>query len=664
MKRDKHIPAFPDIPKARAKMGALSLDERKGNFNEVELGFTEEQAIAEAKRCLSCRRCIGCGLCLAECNPDAIKYDQLEETITLDVDAVVLTPGYEEFDAGRKRDLGYRQCQNVITTIELERILDPDGPYGGVVMRPYDGMVPDSVAFVQCVGSREEMIGANYCSNVCCMTAMKEAVALKEKDGGVAVKVFFRDVRPLGKDSEHYYLRARDEHGVEFVKSLVTKVEEQPETHNLVLHYTQNGQERQEEFSLVVLSVGLAAPRTVRSLRGALGVRLNKYNFCTTSPFAPLGSSKEGIFVAGAFSGPKDMAQSVSQASGAALHAAAIAANHAGEGSPEAALVIGGGVSGLTAALGLASRGIAVHLVEASEELGGRAQALRGVVGSENPQEDLQALVEKVQGHKRITVHTGARVTAFSGDGGGFSSTISRNGQTEEVAHGAVVVAAGGKDYSPDEYGYGQTEGVLTQAEFGELLAKGEMPYGKVVMIQCVGSRNKEHPWCSRVCCVDALQNALGAKGIKGDAEITILHRDVRVYGFEEDVLTDAQDAGVRFVRMDAAPTVSAEGGLKVSVRDRDSGEDVTLEADAVVLSTGIVPSEGNRELAELLGVTLSEDGFFNEAHPTLRPVEAEKEGIFLCGLALSPQTVEECISQAAGAAGRAATYLSTNAQS
>ena len=205
MKKSKFITDFKDIPAPRQKMPELPLEERQRNFKEVELGFTEEIAVKEAKRCLSCRRCIGCGLCLAECDQKAIEYDQSPETTKLKVDAIILAPGFAEFDPNRNKELGYGKCFNVITSIEFERILSPTGPYGGVMMRPFDGEIPKRIAFVQCVGSREEMLGANFCSNLCCMQSLKEALTARERNPELEVKIFHRGIRPFGKGSEGYY---------------------------------------------------------------------------------------------------------------------------------------------------------------------------------------------------------------------------------------------------------------------------------------------------------------------------------------------------------------------------------------------------------------------------------------------------------------------------
>ncbi|MFH0777647.1 MAG: hypothetical protein V2A71_03345, partial [Candidatus Eisenbacteria bacterium] len=314
MKKSKFITDFSDIPKRREKMPHLHLEERTQSFREVELGFDEEGAIRESRRCLSCRRCIGCGLCLAECDSRAVAYDDAGRTLKLKVGAIVLTPGLDEFDAGRIRELGYKQFSNVVTSIELERMLSPTGPYGGHVLRPSDGDIPSRIAFIQCVGSRSEAIGADFCSSICCMTALKESISLVGRIPGASITILHRDVRPLGKDSEEFYQKALAEERIAFVRAGVTSVKEVSETGNLAVEFSPGGGSRSEEFELVVLSVGIRASGTVRALSRKTGVRLNKFGFCGTDPVAVCATAKDGILAAGACAGPKDVSETVCSA--------------------------------------------------------------------------------------------------------------------------------------------------------------------------------------------------------------------------------------------------------------------------------------------------------------------------------------------------------------
>ncbi|UCE18129.1 MAG: FAD-dependent oxidoreductase [Gemmatimonadota bacterium] len=801
MKKPKFIPEFKDIPTKRRKMAELSLEERHLSFEEVELGFTEKEAVAEAKRCLSCRRCIGCGLCLAECDPQAIVYDQKPEKITLNVGAIILAPGFAEFDAKRKRDLGYGNSFNVITSIEFERILSPTGPYGGVVMRPFDGEIPKRIAFIQCVGSREEGLGANFCSNVCCMYALKEAIAAHERIPDLNVTFFHRDIRPLTKGSEDYYLKAKNDLCFTFNRANVDTIQEDETTGTVTVEYSENGTSQTGDFDLVVLSVGLHTPTAARKVLRSTRIRPNKYGFCPVSAFTPLNTPNEGVYVAGAFSGPKDISETMAQASGAAAKAAAaISANgsrpapsekrkttfkdekariglffcqygnstqgnfdlealkkhaeklqdviHVGESlycclhqgrqeiqgavqekgvnrivitpcyskshhqlfgelagefglNPEhvgivdfgfgcgdieeakksiaqaienvragtsqeieqsapvpAALVLGGGLTGMTAALDVAEQGFEVHLVDKADTFGGHMQSLRYLLGEEDPMEKVKSIIERIEAHEKIHVHTHALLKKLEGEVGHFKSTLSENGTETVLDHGVLIVTTGASTYKPDEFHYGKDQNVLTQTELEQKLKDGEFKGKNVVMIQCVGSRDEAHSYCSRICCEEAIKNTHKIKEVNTEAQVTILHRDMRVYGFNEDYLTEAEEKGVQFIRMDGPPDVSNTNGLTVSVVDRYTKKETKLNPDLVVLSTGLVPSENNIELARLLDIKLDKDGFFQEADSKMRPVDTDREGIFICGLAHSPQSVSESLSQASAAAGKVGLIL------
>ena len=233
------------------------------------------------------------------------------------------------------------------------------------------------------------------------------------------------------------------------------------------------------------------------------------------------------------------------------------------------------------------------------------------------------------------------------------------------IQHGVIIVATGGVPYQPKEYQYKKSDDVLTQTEFEKDLFL-EKPYLKdlkeVVMIQCVGSRNDDHPYCSRVCCSEALKNALRFKELNPDAAVYVLYRDIRTYGFREDILYQkARKKGILFVRYDEEeePKVTVENGkLFVKTKELILGRELHLHPDKLVLSAGIVPQD-NKPLAQLLKVPLNEDEFYAEAHVKLRPIDFSADGIFLCGLAHSPRFIEESIVQAKATGARAATILS-----
>ncbi|MFQ6076876.1 MAG: CoB--CoM heterodisulfide reductase iron-sulfur subunit A family protein, partial [Candidatus Bathyarchaeia archaeon] len=241
---------------------------------------------------------------------------------------------------------------------------------------------------------------------------------------------------------------------------------------------------------------------------------------------------------------------------------------------------------------------------------------------------------------------------------------LNHGGEEREIEHGVVIVATGGVEYKPTEYLYGTDDRVMTQLELEEKIAKGGFNPGTVVMIQCVGSRNEERPNCSRICCGHAVKNALKIKELDPETEVYVLYKDVRTYGFREDYYHDAASRGVVFIRYDDEnkPEVTNEDGLKVLVKEPITKESLLIEPDYLVLSAATLPQPGNNYIAQLLKIPLSKDGFFLEAHMKLRPIDFATDGIFLCGLAHSPKFIDESISQACGAAARAATVLSKEA--
>jgi len=764
-------------------------------------------------------KCIGCGTCEEICKAKAIQYDQEDSEASLRVGSIILAPGFEVFDATLKSEYGYGRYPNVVTSIEFERILSASGPYGGLVLRSSDGEIPRRIAFIQCVGSRDFQLGNNYCSAACCMYGMKEAVIAKEHTPSkLDCKIFFMDMRAYGKEFDMYYERAQGEWGIQFVRSRVAGVTEDPLTNNLYVRYVEGETPKTEEFDMVVLSIGMQPPKKIEQLAKNLGIQLNKYKFCETETFSPMQTSKSGVFVCGAFAAPKDIPESVAQASGAAAKAMGIIASERGtqvakrEFPPERdvsqeeprigvfvchcginiggvvnvpevveyaktlpnvvyaeanvytcsqdtqklivekirqnnlnrvivasctprtheplfketvqeaglnpylfemtnirdqcswvhmhepkqatekardlvrsivakaqllkplkkplinvtpiGLIIGGGVSGMTAALELANQGFEVHLVEREKELGGHLRKIHYLLGEDgDPREKLGALVKAVVENEKIHVYTEAEVVDVTGFVGNFKSKIRRNnGGEKEIDHGVVVVATGAVEYKPKEYLYGQDPRVLTQHELEEKIAKGEFKAKNVVMIQCVGARNAENPNCARICCGQAIKNALKIKEANPETEVYILYKDMRAYGFKEDYYREAAMKGVLFVNYEdeRKPMVTSEAGrLQVAFWEPVIGEEVEIEPDVVVLSAATVPNADNKQLAELLKVPLTKDGFFLEAHMKLRPVDFATDGVFLCGMAHSPKYIEESIAQACAAAARATTILS-----
>jgi heterodisulfide reductase subunit A len=329
-------------------------------------------------------------------------------------------------------------------------------------------------------------------------------------------------------------------------------------------------------------------------------------------------------------------------------------------------MVIGGGMAGMTAALELGNQGFVTHLVEREGELGGNLQHLHYQLDGSNPQAKLRATIDEVSSHPNIRLRLNSKVTQVDGFYGNFESKVANgSGEEEIVRHGVIIVATGAQERKPTEYLYGEDPSVMTQNELEGKLADGDPSVKnlkRVVMIQCVGSREPDRPWCSRICCSHAVKNSLKIKEQSPDAEVYVLYRDLRTYGLREKYYGEAREKGVRFLRYDTdrKPTVAKAGDrFQVTTFDRMLNREVMLDADLVVLSTGIVPNEDSDDQGQMLKCSLSQEKFFLEAHMKLRPVDFQTDGVFMCGLAHWPKSVDESISQACATASRAATILS-----
>jgi heterodisulfide reductase subunit A len=767
--------------------------------------------IIDGERCLKISKG-KCGVCEKICKSQAINYEDKDKIREIEVGSILLTPGFEEYN-----DNPYSKFQNVVTSIQFERMLSSSGPFKGHVVRPSDHKEPQNIAFIQCVGSRDVQLEKGYCSSVCCMYAIKEAIIAKEHAKMIKPTIFYMDIRAYGKGFEAYYKRAEEEYNVRFKNCKIQILEEDPETKNIYVKYVdEEGTPKKEEYDLVVLSVGLTPTKTSKKLKEILGIKLNDFGFCKTDPFTPLETSVKGVFVSGVFQGPKDIPETVAQSSGASICASSLLSESrktltkvkeypperditgipprigvivcrcginigsvvdveevrktaetlpnvvytdiniyaCSQDSQEAlkekikeynlnrvvvascsprthepmfqetllevglnkylfelinirdqcswvhskepekatqkakelvvmavakarnltplsrvsmkvnhnALVIGGGLSGMIASLSLANQGFRVALVEKKERLGGNLNLLSYDLEGNNIKEYLSTLIDEVKNHKLITVYKNSEVTEVEGFVGNFRSKIKNNGNITDFEHGAVIIATGASEYKPKEYFYGEHPSILTQLELEEKISKNNLGKIKnVVMIQCVGSRNHERTYCSRICCAHAVKNALAIKRLNRYANIIILAKDIRTYGFKEIYFQEARDKGVSFVKYNEEnkPEVEVlEGELRVKFYDPLIKNKIELNPDLLVLSSAVI-SQDNQELAKMLKVPINADGFYLEAHTKLRPVEFGTDGVFVCGLAHSPGDIPEKIAQAHAAASKATVVLS-----
>ncbi len=819
--------ALKQKPRPRINPSKIAVEEREGNFCEVTCGLPEEAIVQEATRCLACGICSECYQCVEACLAGAIDHCQQIAYKELSVGSVIMASGSRPFDPSKLSDIYmYKRSPNVMTSLEFERILSAGGPTMGHLVRPSDEKEPEKIAWLQCIGSRDNnKCGNGYCSSVCCMYAVKDAMIAKEHSHhNLDCAIFNMDMRTFGKDYEKYYIRARDEQKVRFVKSRVHSVDEDRDTGNLILTYVdESGAIQKEDFDMVVLSVGLVIPEENRALAQTIGVELDKYGFAKTSTFNPLESTRPGVFVSGVFQGPKDIPSSVTEASGAACAAGIqlIQARNSCTKSVEVvqerdvtgeeprigvfvckcginiagivdvdavskyaatlpgvayvgenlftcsqdaqdnmkaiiteqklnrvvvasctpktheaifmdtleksglnkylfemanirnqdswmhfhepakatlkakdlvrmavaraatlqplhekkitvvvrALVIGGGVAGMTAAKGLADQGFDVVLVEKEATLGGLANRLYKTIEGANIREYVKKLALEVESHPKIQVLKQSLIVDFTGYKGNFTTEVLVGpGMYErKIEHGVLIIATGATEYEPNEneYFYKKSNKVVTQLELGRRLEEdGADDLNQVVMIQCVGSRNDKNPNCSRVCCQGAVKNALHIKELNPDADVFILYRDMRMYAMLEEYYTEARKKGILFFRFtpDNMPVVekNSDGSdtLTVTFTDHVLGRKVSVDADLVTLSAGVQAAD-TEELATILKTGRNREGFFIEAHVKLKPVEAATEGIFICGTAHSPKLITETIVQAMAAASRATTFLS-----
>jgi heterodisulfide reductase subunit A len=782
--------------------------------------------------------CDTCKKCIEVCPTHAINLNAAPNEIDIHVGAVILAMGFEPFDPSEMPELGFGRIPNVITSMQYERLASRSGPTEGIVCRISDGEIPKRIAWLQCIGSRDQK--NQYCSSICCMYATKEAVLAKERIPDVECHIFTMDERAFNKEYNKYYLEARDHYQIKYTRCRISSIREDPKTGEVILRYPSGreheeaapgqGGVKEERFDMIVLAVGIRPPTGAVDIARKLGIDLNEYGFCETDKFAPLSTNRPGVFVCGAFSSPKEIAETILDASGAAAEAMRIMQDQLGQhtfsraqpfigqnGIPSqprhlseqptigvalcgcageisntidlstvaeyarqipgvsdvitipiacfsegkeqiskfidrskdidrfvigacslrtheplfqrlatesginpyltemvnlrehcswvhqsdpigatrkacelirvgvervrlaqpidreqrkpirSALIIGGGVSGMTAALAIADAGFHVHLVEKRGELGGNLHHIYYVVGGENPQRLLRDLINRIIAHDRIDVYLNTQVVRHTGSVGNFRALLQGRDREIEIEHSVTILATGGAETDGDRYLLGKDPRVIKQSELEEILAHQPDRASRlrsVVLIQCVQPEG-DPEYCSRICCTNTLKNALRLKMLNPTCQVVILYKDIITYGFREKYYLEARRRGVIFVRYTDSdpPEVRLERSgarLKylVSVNEHIFGKTLVFEPDLVALSMSIRPSRGTKELAELIGLPLSPEGFFQEAHLKMRPMDFADDGIFLAGMAHYPKFIEESITHSLACAGRALTIL------
>lgn len=773
--------------------------------------------------------CEDCKKCEEACPTHAIDFGEQPSLSAIHVGAIILALGFQVFDPVRLEEFGYGRYSNVLHAMQYERLASRSGPTEGIVARPSDGRRPRSIAWLQCIGSRDQE--TPYCSSICCMYTTKEAILAKQRLGEqVDCSVFIMDERAFNKEYSAYFTKARQQHGIRYIRCRPSGIQQDNASNDLIIqHASPDGHLQQERFEMVVLATGLQPSDTARNLAKVLGIELNRFGFCQTDKFTPLQTTRPGVFVCGAFSSPKEIAETILDASGAAaevmrllnnclnahpytrewpfitsadlpverdvsgeppragvficqcagtisqaldtgalVHQAAqwpgvvlsesldmacfpetlqqiqsriresglnrvvvaacsnrtheplfqstvrqaglnpyllelvninqqcsrvhlgqkslanrkalelvrIAVGRVSAAQPihrkkhlcrPVALVIGGGVTGMTASLAIADSGFDVHLVERSEMLGGNLLNLHYVAEGYNPQRLLRDLVNRVRSSQHIVTHTRTKLARFAGHVGFFQTeleTMRGDGTLERTSfdHGVTIVATGGRESR--EHPWLDLPGVIVQSELeGKMIHHPEeiAALKDVVMIQCVRP-DRVPEYCSRVCCTNTMKNAIRIKLFNPTCQVSILYKNIVTYGFREEFYTEARRLGVIFIRYtdEEPPEVRVDGNrLQVRVRDVSLNRRLAIPADLLPLSMSITPAQGSAELAKLMDLPLSSEGFFQEAQLKLRPMDFMREGIFLAGMAHYPKFLEESISHGLAAAARALTLLS-----
>jgi len=773
-----------------------------------------------------------CGVCAKVCQAEAINFEQVEQEIKINVGAIVIATGFDMPAEKLSSRWGYR-FENVVSALEYERILCASGPFGGHVLRPGDHEEPEKIAFIQCAGSRDLHEGIRYCSSVCCMYTAKEAIITSEHSEKSKCFVFRHDIRAFGKNFYEFTQRAQKEYGVKYIQTKISKIEENPETKNLTIHYEnlKTGEFDNFEANLVVLATPLVHSSGSQELSEILGIEVDEYNFFRELDYYNKSkSTKEGIYLCGFCQGPMDIPETVADSSGVAGQVAAylnsvkfeqikekdieipelgikdddeprigVLICHCGinigkyvhvpllaeyvrtlpnviqcednlyscssdsqarikeliinnklnrfivasctprthealfqETCVEAglnkylfemvnirdqcswvhmddaeaatqkakdlirmavakarllkplkeellkitptALIIGGGIAGMTAALNTANQGFKTFIVEKETVLGGNLNYLNELYPIEQDASDfLNRTIDTIEKNENIQTFLNAKIKKVKGYVGNYVVSVEEsNGNVQELSIGTIIVATGGKEYKPkDLFQYKkENKNVITQLELEQLLKeKGKSwldDINRITTILCVNARQNEGiTYCSNICCGNSIKNIGLLKKLKPELELIVLYRDLQMAKkrYEDYYRERRKDAMFLRYDLDNLPIVKrkSKSPEKYGIKYYDTNlqDFLEFETDLIVLSTPMVPSDNLMDLAKMLKVPLDKNGFFLEAHVKLRPLDFATEGIFLCGCAQWPKNVQDTISQANGAAGRASRFLS-----
>ncbi len=787
--------------------------------------------LIDPKLCLKLTKGV-CGVCEKVCQAEAIDYEQKPQEFKLKVGAIVVATGFDMPAEKLSSRWGYHY-KNVVSALEYERILCASGPFEGHVLRPSDEKEPEIIAFIQCAGSRDLHEQIPYCSSVCCMYTAKESIITKEHSEKSKCFVFRHDIRAFGKNFYEFTQRAQEEYGVKYFQTKISKIEEDPETNDLIIHYEDLKNEGFNDFraNLVILATPLVPSDGTKELSKILSIEQDEYNFFKeNSYFNKSSSSREGVFLCGFCQGPMDIPETVADASGVAGQVAALLSAakfsqikekalevpekevkttdeprigvlicHCGinigkyvevpniaeyirtlpnvvhcednlyscssdsqarikelikehnlnrfivasctprthealfqETCEEAglnkylfemvnirdqcswvhmteyeaatqkakdlirmavaksrllkplkeellqitptALIIGGGISGMSAALNIANQGFKTFIVEKEKFLGGNLNYLNVLYPVEESASDfLNETITWVKENKNIQIFLESKIKDIKGYVGNYiASVIDSKNETHELSIGTIIVATGGQEYKPkDIFQYGNgNRNVITQLELEKILKEKGKSWldgiKRITTILCVNARQNEGiTYCSNICCGNSIKNLGLLKKLKPELELVVLYRDLQMAKKKYEQYYREHRKNAIFLRydLDKMPTIKQKSKnpekYRIKVFDTNLQDYIEFDTDFIILSTPMIPSDNLGELAKMLKVPLDKNGFFLEAHVKLRPLDFATDGIFLCGCAQWPKNVQDSISQANGAAGRASRFLS-----
>jgi heterodisulfide reductase subunit A-like polyferredoxin len=648
--------------------------------------------LIDPELCLFLNRGV-CGVCKKVCKAGAIDFEQKRIDIKIKVGAIVVATGFDMLGKELSPRWGY-QYKNVVNALEYERILCITGPFGGQILRLSDEQEPRNVAFIQCAGSVDMEENVPYCSRVCCLYSAKEAVLTSKYSENIKTFVFRHKLRAFGRNFYDFATRAQKEYGVRYIQSKIYDISENPRTNDLIIHYKDldSGDEKDFVANMVILAAPLVYSAGTKKLAKVLGIALDKYGFYKErSYFEKSLSSREGIFLCGFCQSPMDISETVADASAVASQVANylssarysriqvrdLSASHQEEliHITPSTLVIGGGISGMTAALNIANQGFKTYLVEKEKVLGGNLKYINVLYPIEQKASSLlDSLIQRVNKHPNIELFLSAQIEEIKGSIGNFIASIR---DATKIVHkfnfGTIIIATGGREFKPKGlFQYSEeNKNIITQLELEQRLQEGNLDWlnhiNHVTSILCVGARQKGgFSYCSNVCCSNTIKNINVLEEIKPELRMLVFHRDLHMAKKEFEKFFSERRKTAKFIRYspknlpEIKKTSQEPERYRIKVRDDTNPENmIEFGTDLIILSTPMIPADGLADLASKLGLSLGENGFFTEAHTNLRPLDFVNDGVFLCGCAQWPKNVQDSISQATGAAGRASRFLS-----